>query len=143
MAYLNSSLGASKGRLPQFIASYSPKKRKRFEMDECKEELKEFKDDRYGFIHSFKKIRKEKEQLESEVMFFKNAQGNFVPQPIVQGVQPMQLEQPSRNPFDMSNISKSIGNPAYLKQRTEKESLIVENEDSQQDLNEDSHVEDS
>ncbi len=125
MAYLNSSLGASKGRLPQFIASSTPKKRKRFEMDECKEELKDFKDDRYGFIHSFKKIRKEKEQLEEEMMYYKNTQGNFVPLPQVQGNQPAQLEQPSNNPFDMSKISKSIGNPIFQKQKTEKDTLIV------------------
>ena len=60
-------------------------------MEECKEELKDFKEDRYGFIHSFKKIRKEKEQLEEEMMYYKNTQGNFVPLPQVQGNQPAQL----------------------------------------------------
>jgi hypothetical protein len=59
-------------------------------------------------------MRKEKEQLESEVVFVKNAEGQFVPRQ-VQMPQPMQLEVPSKNPFDMSKISQSIGAQLFTK----------------------------
>jgi hypothetical protein len=82
-------------------------------------------------------MRKEKEQLESEVVFVKNAEGQFVPRQ-VQMPQPMQLEVPSKNPFDMSKISQSIAaTPLFTKQRTEGETSIVQNEDSQYYSNED------
>mgnify|MGYP002803943320 CR=1 FL=1 len=73
-------------------------------------------------------MRKEKEQLESEVVFVKNAEGNFVPRQL-QISQPVQFGIP-KNPFDMSKISKSIGSHPFQKQRTEGETIIVENEDS-------------
>jgi hypothetical protein len=75
-------------------------------------------------------MRKEKEQLESETVFVKNADGNFVPRQ-VQISQPLQLEVPSKNPFDMSKISQSIGAQLFQKKRTEGETSIVQNEDSQ------------
>jgi uncharacterized protein YdiU (UPF0061 family) len=140
VTYLNSSIASSKGRLPQFIASTQSKKRKRFEIADCQEELKEIKDDKYTFIQSYKKMRKEKEDLESEVVYFKNTQGNFVPRKQLQEPQPNQQEQaPSKNIFDMSSISKTIRTP--VKQRMEGETYIVQNEDSQQ-VNEGSQLED-